>query len=137
MILALILAQASPVPSTASPNPAVTAAPSPSPTPAPPVTPAPAPTATPIAFTYVVDPPLPTTGPGIREVALTQQTLHPGGPWAMRVTTTSDITTVNVEAYGAHFGLFPVGDIGSGVFVGSSRVDLQACKLEYSIVSPK
>ena len=25
----------------------------------------------------------------------------------------------------------------SGYFVGSSRVDLQACKLEYSIVSPK
>ena len=23
------------------------------------------------------------------------------------------------------------------IFVGSSRVDLQACKLEYSIVSPK
>ena len=28
----------------------------------------------------------------------------------------------------------PEGDL---VFVGSSRVDLQACKLEYSIVSPK
>jgi hypothetical protein len=25
----------------------------------------------------------------------------------------------------------------SGIDVGSSRVDLQACKLEYSIVSPK
>ena len=30
------------------------------------------------------------------------------------------------------------GDVEtSDSFVGSSRVDLQACKLEYSIVSPK
>ena len=27
--------------------------------------------------------------------------------------------------------------VNDGEFVGSSRVDLQACKLEYSIVSPK
>ena len=30
-----------------------------------------------------------------------------------------------------------LGDAGIGWHVGSSRVDLQACKLEYSIVSPK
>ena len=29
------------------------------------------------------------------------------------------------------------GDLPAYKFVGSSRVDLQACKLEYSIVSPK
>ena len=29
------------------------------------------------------------------------------------------------------------GLVAAGVVVGSSRVDLQACKLEYSIVSPK
>ena len=29
------------------------------------------------------------------------------------------------------------GEVSLGVGVGSSRVDLQACKLEYSIVSPK
>ena len=28
-------------------------------------------------------------------------------------------------------------DLGVDIEVGSSRVDLQACKLEYSIVSPK
>ena len=31
----------------------------------------------------------------------------------------------------------PIVTIGGGSAVGSSRVDLQACKLEYSIVSPK
>ena len=30
-----------------------------------------------------------------------------------------------------------LGDLPLWGFVGSSRVDLQACKLEYSIVSPK
>ena len=32
---------------------------------------------------------------------------------------------------------FEVLRTGEAIFVGSSRVDLQACKLEYSIVSPK
>ena len=49
-------------------------------------------------FNYVVDPPVPANGPGIREIAVTEQTLHPGGPWAMRVTTTSDVTVVNNPA---------------------------------------
>ena len=31
----------------------------------------------------------------------------------------------------------PAGLLCSELAVGSSRVDLQACKLEYSIVSPK
>lgn len=108
MILALIIAQASPAAPAASPSPAAIATPSPAPTP--------------IAFTYVVDPPAPATGPGIREVAVTQHTLHAGGPWAIRVTTTPDVTGVSVEAYGAHFALFPVGEAGSGVFAAMGTV---------------
>ena len=38
------------------------------------------------------------------------------------------------EEFGAQFGL-SAADLAK--VVGSSRVDLQACKLEYSIVSPK
>ena len=34
-------------------------------------------------------------------------------------------------------GLSPFSAEKTPSFVGSSRVDLQACKLEYSIVSPK
>jgi hypothetical protein len=121
VILALIIAQASPAPPAASPSPAVTAAPSPPP-PVPSAAPSPTPAATPIAFTYVVDLPAAPAGPGIRQVAITQQTLHAGGPWAMRVTTTPDITGVTVEGYGAHFALFAVGEIGSGVFAAMGTV---------------
>lgn len=120
MILALIIAQASPTPAPPAPSPAVTAAPAPSAAPTPTATPAP--TATPIAFTYVVDPPVPANGPGIREVALTQQTLHAGDTWVMRVTTTPDVTVVSVELYALHFNLFPVGDPGSGVFAAMGTV---------------
>ncbi len=79
-------------------------------------------TATPIAFNFVVDPPVPPNGPGIREIAVTEQTLHPGGPWAMRVTTTSDVAVVSVELYSLHFNLFRVGDPGSGVFAAMGTV---------------
>ena len=116
MILALIIAQASPTPAPAAPSPAATASPTPTPTASP------TPTATPIAFNYVVDPPVPPTGPGIREIAVTEQTLHAGGPWAMRVTTTSDVTVVSVELYSLHFNLFPVGNPGSGVFAAMGTV---------------
>ena len=120
MILALIIAQASPTPAAPAPTSAVTTAPAPTASPIPAASPSPA--ATPIAFNYVVDPPVPATGPGIREIAVTEQTLHPGGPWAMRVTTTSDITVVSVELYSLHFNLFPVGDPGSGVFAAMGTV---------------
>lgn len=112
MILALIIAQASPTPAPPPPSPAATASP----------TATPAATATPITFTYIVDPPVPASGPGIREIAVTEQTLHAGGPWAMRVTTTADVTVVSVELYSLHFNLFPVGDPGSGVFAAMGTV---------------
>ena len=42
-----------------------------------------------------------------------------------------------VEALRLVMGEIKVADVRAQVMVGSSRVDLQACKLEYSIVSPK
>ena len=44
---------------------------------------------------------------------------------------------VNQFKYGFTRFSQPIGSLTDGVAVGSSRVDLQACKLEYSIVSPK
>lgn len=103
LVLALAIAQASPP------------APSPAPSPSPTATATAA--ATPVAFNYVVDFPAAAAGaPGIREVAVTEQALHSGGPWVMRVTTTADVTAVAVEAYGLHLPLFLVGASGSGVF---------------------
>jgi hypothetical protein len=90
---------------------------SPAPTPAPTAAP------TPIAFNYVIDyPPAASGTPGIREVAVTEQTLHVGGPWVLRVTTTPDVTAVAVEAYGLRFALFAIGDPGSGVFAAMGTV---------------
>ena len=124
-VLAVAIAQA--------PAAAPSTSPSPSPAPAPTATatatatpnttPLPNATATPIAFNYVVDyPAAPAGTPGIREVAVTEQTLHAGGPWAMRVTTTPDVTAVAVEAYGLRFALFAVGESGSGVFAAMGTV---------------
>jgi hypothetical protein len=103
LILAILIAQAGPTPPAASPPPVPTA----------PATVA----ATPIAFTYVVNfPPTAPGTPGIREAALTEQTLHSGGPWAIRVTTTTDIASVSLEAFGMHVAIYRVGESGSGVF---------------------
>ena len=41
------------------------------------------------------------------------------------------------ECRQAHPGAHHIRGEGVSAMVGSSRVDLQACKLEYSIVSPK
>ncbi len=113
LVLAIVIAQASPPPPVTSPTPAATATVTATAVP----TPVPTAAATPIAFTYVVGFPATAPGtPGIREVALTQQTLHSGGPWAIRVTTTVDITSVSLEAFGFHIGIFRVGESGSGVF---------------------
>ena len=61
-------------------------------------------------------------------------TVAPGMPWVYRAGFVFRDATVDqgLLAKGFHIVTGPVG-----VDVGSSRVDLQACKLEYSIVSPK
>jgi hypothetical protein len=111
------IAQASPLPvPTATPLPVATPLPTSPATasPAPTVAPAPAPAPQPSPFGYVVAVPPPPPGtPGILEVAVSSQTLHSGGPWLMRVTTTLEVTEVAVEGYGVRFALFPAG---AGVF---------------------
>lgn len=90
----------------ATPVPVPTAAPLPAPSPIP------SPTATPTVspFHYVIDPPPPAPGtPGILEVAVNDRVLHPGGPYVVRVTTTADVTTVQVQAMGGSYGLPPAG----------------------------
>jgi hypothetical protein len=115
LVLAVAIAQASPAAPSPPPNPSPTASAAASAAPS--AAPSPSPTATPVAFNYIVDFPTTAAGaPGIREVAVTEQALHSGGPWVMRVTTTADITAVAVEAYGLRFSLFPIGATGSGVF---------------------
>ena len=54
-------------------------------------------------------------------------------PKVIEVTTLKDNLFV-FRGGGGNTAVFIMSD---GVTVGSSRVDLQACKLEYSIVSPK
>ena len=117
LVLAVAIAQASPPAPSPSPSPVPSPTATATASAAPSAVPTPNATATPVAFNYVVDFPAAATGtPAIREVALTEQTLHAGGPWVMRVTTTPDVTAVAIEGYGARFALFPVGETGSGVF---------------------
>jgi hypothetical protein len=82
--------------------PVPTAAPLPAPTPSPTATPAASP------FHYVIDPPA-TGTPAILEVAVNDRVLHPGGPYIVRVTTTLDVASVEVDAMGASYGLPPAG----------------------------
>ena len=44
---------------------------------------------------------------------------------------------VTLQLPSLHKGEVPIDERRIDCYVGSSRVDLQACKLEYSIVSPK
>jgi hypothetical protein len=84
--------------------------PAPAPTPAPTPSPIPVPTATPTVspFHYVIDPPA-AGSPAILEIAINDRVLHPGGPYIVRVTTTPDVATVQVEAMGGSYGVPPAG----------------------------
>jgi hypothetical protein len=108
-------ASAAPLPAPLpQPAPVVTASPAPTaapvPTAAPLPAPAPSPTATPAAspFHYVIDPPA-TGKPAILEIAVNDRVLHPGGPYIVRVTTTLDVASVEVDAMGESYGLPPAG----------------------------
>jgi hypothetical protein len=116
----------SPAPSTAlqpAPTAAPLPAPTPVPTPAPTPTPMPGPASTPVAtspFHYVLVPPPPAPGaPTIAEIALNDQTIHPGGPYMVRVTTSPDVTSVVVQAMG---GTYPIPQTGPGRFLTSGQV---------------
>ena len=49
----------------------------------------------------------------------------------------SEQKTLGRESWATGAAIKQLAEAGVEIFVGSSRVDLQACKLEYSIVSPK
>ena len=54
-----------------------------------------------------------------------------------RIARVSDIVLISADAWDGDVGQVRLLPAGPWREVGSSRVDLQACKLEYSIVSPK
>jgi hypothetical protein len=102
-------------PASPSPSPAPRAAlATPPPAEIPAVTPAPGP------FRYVLAPPPPAPGsPTIAEIALSDQTLHPGGPYVVRVLTSPDVTSMLVSTLGQTYALPPDGP---GKFFASGLV---------------
>jgi hypothetical protein len=61
-------------------------------------------------FHYVLTPPPPAPGsPTIAEIALSDQTLHPGGPYVVRVLTSPDVTSLLVSTLGQTYALPPNG----------------------------
>jgi hypothetical protein len=103
---------AEPAPATAPPTPAPA---SPSAPPGPPTAaPLPSPTAsaspTPSPYHYVVTPPTPAPGqPAILEIDMLEQIIHAGAPYSVRVKTSLDVTTINVSAMGATYGMQAAG----------------------------
>jgi hypothetical protein len=62
------------------------------------------------SFRYVLTPPPPVPGsPTIAEIALSDQTLHPGGPYVVRVLTSPDVTSLLVSTLGQTYALPPDG----------------------------
>jgi hypothetical protein len=132
--LALVLALFQPAPTPqpiptppvpASPAPAVSPTPLPTPlattTPIPPTpTPTPQPTQTPPHFGYVVDPsPGPAGSPQIVEVSINDRTLHAGGMLLVKVTTSTDVTSLFARTMGHQIGI-PL--IAPGVFAGQTQL---------------
>ena len=81
--------------------------------------------------------PLAATALGMLGVGLTSFLLRRRGrTYAANLTLAAAMTVTLLAAHEGLARFYPI--LGSkGLAVGSSRVDLQACKLEYSIVSPK
>jgi hypothetical protein len=95
-----------PVPAASAP----VAAPARVPLATPPPAEIPAVTPPPGQFRYVLDPPPPVPGsPAILEIALSDQTLHPGGPYVVRVLTSPDVTSLLVSTLGQTYALPPDG----------------------------
>jgi hypothetical protein len=127
--LPLLVALASPAgaPLDQAPSPAVvTAAPAPAavtPAPAPTATTTPAPPATqpaPNPFGYIVVPsPGPTGQPQFLEIAANDKVLHPGQLAILRVTTTTDVTSVVANALGSDLAL---PQAAPGVFGGQEQL---------------
>ncbi|MEA2688564.1 MAG: hypothetical protein QOD51_1171 [Candidatus Eremiobacteraeota bacterium] len=105
---------------TPAPAPAATTTPiPPTPTPAP-ATPAPQASASPNPFAYVVAPgPGPAGAPRILEIALNDRVLHKGGLLLVRITTSTDVTTVVARTMGHEIAV-PQG--APGYFAGQEQL---------------
>lgn len=91
-----------PAPAASAPARVLISTPPPAEIPA--ITPAPGP------YRYIVTPPPPVPGsPAIVEIALNDQTLHPGGPYLVRVLTSPDVTSLLVSTLGQTYTLTPEG----------------------------
>jgi len=125
--LSLMLALAAPA-STPAPVPPVEATPTAAPSPVPAASPSPAPSGSPgpgpspsaNPFAYVVTPsPPPAGAPRIVEIALNDRVLHAGGLLLVRVTTSTDVTTVVARTWGHEIGI-PQG--APGYFAGQEQL---------------
>lgn len=68
----------------------------------------------------MVDPPPPALGqPGILKIEMLDQTLHAGKPYSVRVYTTTDVTTLTVEAMGGNYGM---QSAGPGLFASDGQL---------------
>jgi hypothetical protein len=102
---------------TAAPSPAATTTPVP-PTPNPSASPAPS--STPNLFSYVVDPtPGPSGMPQIIEIALNDRVMHKGGMMLVKVTTSTDVTSVKARTFGREIAV-PQG--APGYFAGQEQL---------------
>jgi len=135
-LLVALLQPAPPMPNPAPPTPVPLVTPSPAPPPSaspapagpvPSATPLPRPTSSPSPqptanpFGYVVAPP-DTTGanePRIVEIALNDKTLHQGGQLLVRITTTTDVTSVVARTLGREIG---IPEASPGIFAGVQQL---------------
>lgn len=115
---------------TQTPGPTGAPTVTPTPTVTPSVTPSVTPTATPTAtatpgaqFKYVVDPtPDPSSAPGgpqILRIEINDRTVHVGGQFACRITTTPNVATVVLSVEGHQIGIPKAQD---GVFAGQQGI---------------
>jgi len=67
-------------------------------------------------LTYIVTPAPPPAGqPAILRIAMSDSIAHSGAPYLLIVTTSPDVTSVTIEAYGVKFALYPAGPGRFGV----------------------
>jgi hypothetical protein len=116
---AVPIPQASTTPS-ASPQPTPTATPPPTFPPEPVRTPAPSPRPTPTLFAYIVDPPAgDAASPRIFEIAVNDRTLHSGQWLLVKITTSPDVTSLQVRTLGHQMY---VPNLSPGIFGGQQQL---------------
>jgi hypothetical protein len=106
----------------ASPSPGPTPSPVPvtTPTPGPPASSSPVPSPSPTLFGYVVDPPADASAsPRIVEIAVNDRTLHQGQMVLVKITTTTDVTSMFLRAMGHQIAV-PL--MSPGLFAGQQQL---------------